>query len=637
MAILLVCGDTQSGGDLAQNLLVKAGLAVAKPSKRENFAPEEISRGILQANGIDDSKPAPISQIRPGQVWNALSTDLMLANLSETDWCWSDTDSVYLLEHWRDFDPQIKFLLVYSSPEAVAEGLYAGEDNLTEDNLQRAMADWENRNTELLRFYHANKDRCMLVNSDTVAEAGEFFIEMSRDQLNVQLQDVSLEDLETRKRTPVFGYVAPSLLTGNDAADLLFKDLESAADIPSPSFLGANAMLGTNARHNFALAVSTKESSQQEQALELLQQFRNLEDQNRQHEDSISELQDHTQTLEAEILALNNKVEEAKSTARDTAEDRQLFREQVVQLQEQLKLTATQLSKIKEQEAEQRTSNEKLVRDNNLLKIRMNTARNKQEQHEAELRVAQASLGKLTSERDELQKKSDEFLSRIKDLENEVAKGGANQEKVAELENSLHKSMRENDLVLMQMQQVQEELDLYFSKYQRAKDHAQASEQKLSEVTRQAGIVQEVDFRHMVDGENWYYAEHDGRWAGPEGRSNLHLNRLHPGEYTLELNVVDAMSPEILAGMKLQLNGKPLKLSWPGKIASGMMPLAKLLRMKTHYPVQVTAPMHVAETDQNIGLTLSFVFPKTISPADHGSDDFRKLAIRVRSVRVLGA
>jgi hypothetical protein len=127
-----------------------------------------------------------------------------------------------------------------------------------------------------------------------------------------------------------------------------------------------------------------------------------------------------------------------------------------------------------------------------------------------------------------------------------------------------------------------------------------------------------LDMRGEIDGTNWYWAEHDGRWAGPGTDGTLRLPAMGPGHYELILEVVDAMDPEILAGMKVTLCGGPISLARKGK----------------SYPAVLTGVALIEDRETNGTWDVAFRFPNLVSPAQHGSTDTRQLAIRLRSVRL---
>jgi len=181
----------------------------------------------------------------------------------------------------------------------------------------------------------------------------------------------------------------------------------------------------------------------------------------------------------------------------------------------------------------------------------------------------------------------------------------------------------ENEFLLLQLHQVQEELESQFLQYQQTIESSQQIEARLAKASTRIwydSSLSEVvfDLRRELNGDNWYQAEADGRWAGPDRTSTLRIPALPRGHYEVEFNVVDAMAPEILLGMEVFLNGKSLILSddWEG------------------YPALIRARFFAEKTDDRSMWEFQFNFPKLISPAENGSDDERKLAIRVGSLKL---
>ena len=91
-----------------------------------------------------------------------------------------------------------------------------------------------------------------------------------------------------------------------------------------------------------------------------------------------------------------------------------------------------------------------------------------------------------------------------------------------------------------------------------------------------------------------------------------------PGRYEVNLDVVDAMDPEILADMQVTLCGVPLTLEREGK----------------SYPAILKGIAVVDDNGTGRDWDFDFRFPNLASPAEHGSSDNRQLAIRLRSLRL---
>lgn len=182
---------------------------------------------------------------------------------------------------------------------------------------------------------------------------------------------------------------------------------------------------------------------------------------------------------------------------------------------------------------------------------------------------------------------------------------------------------RENELLFLQLKRLQEELgqaETTRSESERRTAKLQESIVRLEAIDakwRQLGDLT-LDLRREIDGTNWYFAEHDGRWAGPGTNSTLRLPSLGPGHYELSLEIVDAMDPEILAGMSVTLCGVPLSLMREGR----------------KFPVVLRGTVTLGHSEADGGWTVAFRFPRAISPARHGSTDTRLLAIRLRNLRL---
>ncbi|MCA1985520.1 MAG: hypothetical protein LDL27_03480 [Desulfovibrio sp.] len=188
----------------------------------------------------------------------------------------------------------------------------------------------------------------------------------------------------------------------------------------------------------------------------------------------------------------------------------------------------------------------------------------------------------------------------------------------------------EKQLLLTQLAQVQENAEQYFLEYQRVINEKHAVDSQLERLRalwlRCQPLEVCIDLREPFDGSNWFDAEDDGSWAGPEQRSSIFLPALRPGQYLLQLDIVDAMDPAIVSGLQCELNGVPLPVAAPTPCPSGQSGQSVVLSIlldTQHIPAR---PIW----------ELQLVFPHLVSPAEAGtSEDPRSLAIRVQSVRFL--
>ncbi|MDD2741554.1 MAG: hypothetical protein PHV02_04725, partial [Rhodocyclaceae bacterium] len=184
---------------------------------------------------------------------------------------------------------------------------------------------------------------------------------------------------------------------------------------------------------------------------------------------------------------------------------------------------------------------------------------------------------------------------------------------------------QENELLLLQLHQVQEELERYFLKYQDSKKH-----ESLPLPSRVVSEDVFVDFKKPVSGVNWYPPEVDGAWAGPGAVSKIELPELAVGEYQVEVELVDAMAPEIIRNLSARFNGTSLFFFGGDYQYSDDIRHAK----KIKYPLVLKTTFKVGVSDVGRTASLRFDFPRLISPASRGSDDQRMLAIRFGSLRI---
>lgn len=206
---------------------------------------------------------------------------------------------------------------------------------------------------------------------------------------------------------------------------------------------------------------------------------------------------------------------------------------------------------------------------------------------------------------------------------------------------SVDKSEEENQLLLAQLHSMQDELERYFVKCQDLQATlGDAGSGPSYGDGHAASSLKVIDMREPIDGKNWYDAEHDGRWAGSGVSSMLRLPRLNPACYQLEIEVVDAIAPDILNGMQLSVDGAQIAIEMKS-LNSPTGPLSFLKRAYVmHYrsaylfPILVSGRIRIEPDAKRRRLQVEMRFPRTLSPASRGSADVRDLTIRVRQVRL---
>lgn len=202
----------------------------------------------------------------------------------------------------------------------------------------------------------------------------------------------------------------------------------------------------------------------------------------------------------------------------------------------------------------------------------------------------------------------------------------------------------ENHLLQMQLEQVQEELELYFRKYQELKKSPVGATNVVTQAQAigvQGPTSVEVDMRSFIDGDGWHSAEAHGRWAGQSQRSSVNLPPLQPGPYKVTVEIIDAMSVDLAKAIKLEFNGHAIvgKLKILSNMGGRLAPVrrlkADLQQVEKPYPAIITAsiPASVINSGENKN-QLNLLSEQTLSPASQGGQDGRQLSICVSTIRL---
>ena len=225
-------------------------------------------------------------------------------------------------------------------------------------------------------------------------------------------------------------------------------------------------------------------------------------------------------------------------------------------------------------------------------------------------RMAEAELKRL---RRKLAREIEAHGERLQAADATIARQGALLAKHGE-------AIAENELLVSQLRHVQVELE-----------HCLLACKTGSSVAREADVlaecwlahhptVIEIDLRQKFAGHNWYYSEHDGRWAGPDLRSTILVGALRSGPYLAGLDIVGAMDAAILANTTCAINSVPVDCQ--------VLHQAGVTRLGFGFHIDYIPKSRILE--------FAFTFPFVVSPAsrEDGNDDQRKLAIRARIFRI---
>uniref|UniRef100_UPI0025FA61E1 hypothetical protein n=2 Tax=uncultured Thiodictyon sp. TaxID=1846217 RepID=UPI0025FA61E1 len=245
----------------------------------------------------------------------------------------------------------------------------------------------------------------------------------------------------------------------------------------------------------------------------------------------------------------------------------------------------------------------------------------------AKLTAAQAALTQQQAKRAEAESTltglKDKLAAAEKASSAQAAKLTAAQSALTAQQAKNTEQAEEGKLLLLQLHQVQEELEFYFLKSQEWEQKSQELQQRADPAPAVPPPTQlMIDLCKEIDGTNWYASESDGRWAGPAQVSSLQVPGLGEGHFELQLDVVDAMTPEIFKGMAVSCNGRPIAVAVTQQ------------RSRKRYPKLIVGRFEMADASANATWNFELRFPRLMSPVERGADDTRHLAIRLRSLRV---
>ncbi|TQV61495.1 MAG: hypothetical protein FNT29_11365, partial [Halothiobacillaceae bacterium] len=218
---VLIVGHPSSGYHEVEVILHRYGLGTAKASRREGLTPFEISQSLLKAHGAPSLRSVlsedEFMRIEPGAVWHGMALDLMLGNIDQPLWGWSDPQNIFLLDYWASLDPRLTFVLVYTEPQrALMEAAQQGNETPATDEIEQLIDNWVAFNGALLRFFLRNPKRCLLVHSQQVSCAVDSYLGRLQPLLETplvckQLQHTSAaeaieDEVEIQKEWPLQAY-----------------------------------------------------------------------------------------------------------------------------------------------------------------------------------------------------------------------------------------------------------------------------------------------------------------------------------------------------------------------------------------------------------------------------------------------
>jgi hypothetical protein len=714
MKIILTCGHPYSGHYLVGKILRNCGVGEAFPSRLESYTPEVLQTKIFEVcEWLEDgSNKASLPAL--GKMWQELASSLLIANLSQPIWGWADSQTVWLLEFWKDFDPQIRFILVYSSPEFVICNMLQRQIDAPED-MDSLLTSWNRYNTELLRFYNRNQDRCLLVNAQTSLQYPQILIDKLSEAFGINLQLLE-DDNNTLNTSRIAAGLACSLINNTNPTDqnILYQELESTADIISSgvkpsaqerllawseynrliSELTSNANLAGQQQQELAMLKAqqtelkqqtrhnqTKQHELEEENELLLLQLHQIQEELEQHFLAKQELAEKEKQLISDITTKQQEIDNLRvntlkfderekqlvsdittkqqeidnlrvNTLKFDEREKQLVSDITTKQQEidnlrvntlkfderekqlvsdittkQQEIDSLRVNTLKFDEREKQLVSDITTKQQEIDNLRVNTLKfdEREKQLVSDITTKQQEIDNLRVNTLKFDEREKQLVSDITTKQQEIDNLRVNTLKFDEIIRIKQELEQENELLLLQLYQAQEEFEHYFLEYQKISSIPPKPDYNLTGIS--------LDPRKdTFTGDNWYYAEHDGRWAGPNTSSTINIPPLALGkDYEIVLDVIGSLTKEIVDGMKASINGKPINIQHPKPLSAWKR---RFKKEKYSYPRKLRMHFSALDADNSQPWVLKLDFPKVLSPSECGGDsqDKRKLAIRLHNI-----
>jgi alkylhydroperoxidase/carboxymuconolactone decarboxylase family protein YurZ len=693
MKTIITCGYPYSGYDIVGQFLYQSGVVTANISRNEALSPKAIEDKIFNMYELD--KYNITTQAQLGLVCQEFAKNLFLENISEKLWGWDSENSIWLLNFWRKFDPQIRFVLVYASTEFIIANMLQKQtpSYALETILQRVNV----YNTEIIRFYNQYPNNCLLVNSQAISQNPQYFIQTISKQFKLNL---NIKNIKFHSTTPsaILIHLAQDLLAeiagdGVDdkeniipimegmslsinyaldknlisEADILYQELESIANIPyMEEKLNIQEKIAAFKEYN-TLIVTLNEA--RKKVIELDKKAHILSDNSRQKENKINELKDKIKKITAKYEL--NLLKQQSDNKQNIEQENELLLLQLHQVQEELE---TYFSKYKEKEKEKNT----IVTQNSNLKNQLyatekdrNTFREKAskliiiEKELEGLKTKNRQLITISQERDTLKVKAKKTDNQLILIEKEVQKLTARNSELGTIEkerNALKEKTKKLAIIEKELQKLKVQNN-QLTEIEKERNTLQEKAKKLILIEQEVQVLRKKENQLLSATK-----EIDNLKKKADKLVNsadiLGLNIDLTKETFTGNNWYDIESdgrwsgpeltstiiiPKLVQGIyeitlnvvdamlpeitqQLNITLNQIELLEPTRKKKGF--LFKKQKKSTDYPISVKRLFNTQDLNTKEPWVLSITASSVISPSDIGGDkeDLRKLSIRVASV-----
>lgn len=489
MSVIIQAGHQSSHANRLMQMLYERGLN--EPIKSHTYQ--------LTANEITEKLAKVLvknSSIINTKIIDGLIVDLLLANLEQDDWGWSDENNLDTLPYWQQVEQNSRFILVFDSPKLLLSQLLGSE--VTPNLLEQTINSWLIYHQKMLDFFENHNQNCLLIeghlavnNLMNVKEHIQAIGTNLKLKNNWQLQIT--DKVEETQTNPMFEIVASEILKQYPESLALYDTLVEKSSIRLknrhlPAKNDLTNLIQTlnllNEQEDFKKKILIENANLQNQLLALMSEKQSLEQQisqnallleqskntmNAEQKAQMERTEQENTLLISQLHQVQEELEKYYLQNQKTAEQLKSVEAQKQQLQAQIDAKAkleSELNSLKEakQKAEQLANEQK--------KQAETLAQNKQkvESELASLKDAKQKAENLANEqKNKLQAETDAK----KKLESEIANLKEAKQKADEKAKVSNNAKQENELLISQLHQVQEELERYYLENQKLKSQNQ--------------------------------------------------------------------------------------------------------------------------------------------------------------------
>jgi hypothetical protein len=423
---------------LVEEILKQAGMQTALPAQRDSsmsisFWHQQVEALLAKENY--DASDAPSATTNLGRLWEQLASDIFISNLQSQTWGWADTRSRPLLSFWKNFDPQLRFVLVVCSPERLIA--HAIESSNDVPNVEQLLKQWQSYTEALLAFYKDNPKRCIFVNVQDCIDQPAVFLQTLNKKLGMQLNKVHFPNITELGFSDLTRYLAAGFVqaaaSDRELTDKLYKSI---------------ALNSSDSRRDVIPSHTELMKWYRKMQGDLLQKGQEQIDLQAKHNKLTERLDQERATsadLSAQNVALERKQKELTNEIDSVRTDCMRLKQSHSHLQEELK-------NLKDIKTSFSSGGEGNDQQRGLLK-----------ETRDQLGASQKLLGESNLRHVAAEKSHNEQTATANDFSAKLTKANSQLNAYASIEKDLKE---ENELLLLQLHQVQEELDTYFQKYQ---------------------------------------------------------------------------------------------------------------------------------------------------------------------------